>query len=112
MDFQPEIDTAFAQEATVIKRMFRRPYYKSLDIDNEGRLSRHQLKCTVIALAQFSEARYLANGVSKATIDQDKVFRFIDETLQDDMPAGVSARALYQNVKSHLDPADSSLLSF
>lgn len=112
MDFQSEIDTAFEQEVKVIRHMFFKPYQESLDKDKKSRLLRHQLKCTVIALAQFSEARYLANGVSKAAIDQDKVFRYIDETLRGDMPAGVSARALYQNVKNHLDPADSLLLSF
>lgn len=112
MDFQSGIDTAFMQEVNVIRHMFFKPYHEPLDKDKAARLLRHQLKCTVIALAKFDEARYLAKGVSKSAIDQNKVFRFIDETLQDDMPAGVNARALYLNVKDHLHPDDSFLLSF
>jgi hypothetical protein len=115
--FRSEFDQAFARETGVIKKMFFKSYTKSIDDDKRNRLFRHQLKCTVVALAEFGEACYndgydrFDKLSGKRKLDSDKVFGYIDDTLVDIMPMGLSARALYKNVKDHLAPDDSYLLN-
>ncbi|MBY0462946.1 MAG: hypothetical protein K2Q34_07175, partial [Alphaproteobacteria bacterium] len=107
-EYQTELEAAFDHEVNVIKRAFFKPSHKHLDPDKARHLFRHQLKCTVVALYDFSyEGYWLGHQRFSNTGDamyKDKIFEFIDETLMDTVPKGeaVNSRALFQNVKDHL----------